>query len=82
MWDKTCLSVVHSSGAYGLSLTVSMPLPPYQSGSKKKSGIDCLSLVHTVSAEAQLNLQTELDFGNSDQLDMCIRMEVPEFQVK
>ena len=41
-----------------------------------------MRLTQTMEAEARLNLETEIDAGNSDDVKLCIRMQTPKFVTK
>ena len=73
MWDKSCQALVENSGALFLqsSRSVEIPFDPKAS----------LNFKQDISAQAQLNLETEIDVG-SESPQMCIRMQIPPFPIK
>ena len=81
LWEKTSQSLIQSSAALNLKSDIDLwsPLPfpveMSQSGAKFK-------IEHDLKAEGKLNLETELDFSNENDVNMCIRMHIPQFPVK
>ena len=71
IWDRTSATVVENSASLSLR------------GEQLVSALTSQLLVsHDVSVKAQLNLETDLDVGDTDNVKMCIRMQVPGFPVR
>lgn len=71
IWDRTSTTVVENSAFLSLKSLQEVSLITSD-----------LALSHDVSAKAQLNLETDLDVGDTDNVKMCIRMHVPGFPIK
>jgi microsomal triglyceride transfer protein large subunit len=72
LWTKTSESVVENSAALFLQATFALPIQQHRR----------MQLDHVVGGQAKLNMETDVNFSDTDNIETCIRMVQLPFTVQ